>query len=68
MSIPTENSTFKLTYFNVKALAEPTRYLFAYGGQQYEDVRIDHGEDWPKIKPSKYAGQRLCLCTLFSHK
>lgn len=48
-----ENPTFKLTYFNVKALAEPTRYLFAYGGIEYEDVRINE-EEWAALKPSKH--------------
>lgn len=57
MSIPTENSIFKLTYFNVKALAEPTRYLFAYGGQKYEDIRV--GDDWAALKPCKCAGRRF---------
>lgn len=47
-----ENPTFKLTYFNVKALAEPIRYLFAYGGIEYEDVRVS-SEEWATLKPSK---------------
>lgn len=50
-SQPSENPTFTLFYFNVKALAEPIRFLFAYGGQEYEDVRVTRDE-WPALKPS----------------
>lgn len=48
-----EMPSYKLTYFNVQALAEPMRLMFAYAGVDYEDVRFEN-EDWPKIKPSKY--------------
>lgn len=51
VSQPSENPTFTLFYFNVKALAEPIRFLFAYGGQEYEDVRVTRDE-WPALKPS----------------
>lgn len=51
MSHPNENPTYKLHYFNVRAIAEPIRILFAYGGIEYEDVRIPM-EDWPALKPS----------------
>lgn len=44
--------TYTLFYFNVKALAEPLRYLFAYGGIEYEDVRVTRDE-WPALKPSE---------------
>lgn len=47
---PSENPTFKLTYFNIKGLAEPIRQLFAYGGIEYEDNRIER-DDWPALKP-----------------
>lgn len=50
---PSENPTFTLFYFNVKALAEPIRFLFAYGAQEYEDVRVTRDE-WPSLKPSKF--------------
>lgn len=52
---PTEpiKHTYTLFYFNVKALAEPLRYLFAYGGIEYEDVRVTRDE-WPALKPSMY--------------
>lgn len=43
--------SYKLTYFNVKALGEPIRFLLSYGGQEFEDVRFE-SEDWPKLKPS----------------
>lgn len=40
-------------YFGVKALGEAPRLLFAYGGQEFEDVRYTLG-DWSAFKPSKY--------------
>lgn len=43
---------YKIIYFNVKALAEPMRFLLAYGKIEWEDVRIEK-DDWPAIKPSK---------------
>lgn len=52
---PVKN-TYTLFYFNVKALAEPLRYLFAYGGIEYEDVRVTRDE-WPALKPSKLSMQ-----------
>lgn len=47
---PSEEPTFKLTYFNLKGSAEPIRLLFIYGGIEYEDERIEH-DDWPGLKP-----------------
>jgi hypothetical protein len=44
--------TYKFTYFNVKALGEPIRWLLSYGGVEFEDNRIVR-EDWPQIKPCK---------------
>ncbi|MBN3278753.1 HPGDS synthase, partial [Polyodon spathula] len=44
-------STYKLTYFNMRGRAELARYIFAYAGIQYEDIRIEWG-NWPTIKPS----------------
>ncbi|XP_044729687.1 glutathione S-transferase-like [Chrysoperla carnea] len=41
--------TYKLTYFNIRGLAEPIRLLLSYGGQDFEDVRIDE-ESWKKLK------------------
>lgn len=43
---------YKLTYFNVKALAEPMRFLMAYGNIDFEDVRVSN-DDWPAVKLSK---------------
>ncbi|KAF7388382.1 hypothetical protein HZH68_012324 [Vespula germanica] len=48
--------SYKLTYFPVKALAEPIRFIFSYAGVEFEDVRFDR-EDWPKIKPTTPFGQ-----------
>ncbi|GLG96500.1 Putative Per a allergen [Gryllus bimaculatus] len=47
---------YKLTYFNIRALAEPIRFLFAYGNIEYEDIRIER-ENWPKVKSSYPAGK-----------
>lgn len=52
MSSSSNNPTYRLYYFNFRALAEPIRYLFAYGGVAYEDVRVER-EDWPKLKSSE---------------
>jgi len=40
---------YKLTYFDVRALAEPCRFAFAYAGVPYEDVRLSK-DTWPKNK------------------
>lgn len=45
-------SNYKLTYFPVKALAEPTRMLFKYAGIEFDDCRIEK-ENWPEYKTSK---------------
>ena len=47
-------STYKLTYFPVRARAEVIRFVFAQAEVKYEDVRIKK-EDWAELKPSKLA-------------
>ncbi|CRL03511.1 CLUMA_CG016454, isoform A [Clunio marinus] len=39
--------SYKLIYFNSKALGEPIRFLLAYGDIEYEDFRIDFLKQWP---------------------
>lgn len=55
---PSANPTYKLTYFNVQALGEPTRLLLSYGGIKFEDVRIEQST-WPALKPSKWWNSML---------
>ena len=47
--------TVKLTYFNLRGRAEPSRLLLAYGGIKYEDCRITPGfedpKEWMALKP-----------------
>lgn len=43
---------YKLTYFNLKALGEPIRFLLKYGKIDFEDVRIEI-EDWANHKACK---------------
>ena len=43
---------YTLTYFDGRGRAEITRMIFAQGGVDYVDNRIQR-EDWPKLKPSK---------------
>lgn len=55
--------SYKLTYFPVKALGEPIRFLLSYGGVEFEDIRFNR-DDWPKLKPGKYLlnfGHRFLL-------
>jgi hypothetical protein len=42
----------KLIYVDAKALAEPIRFLFAYGNIHYDDFRMTH-EDFKSDKSSK---------------
>ena len=56
-----ENSTdimqtttkIKLTYFNLRGRAEPSRLILAYAGVDFEDCRVT-SEEWQKLKPSKF--------------
>lgn len=67
-----ENSTFKLYYFDIQALAEPIRYIFAYAGQKYEDVRVGRDE-WVNLKSSEcnmlnnkhFQKKNWIICRLF---
>ncbi|XP_046969310.1 glutathione S-transferase 2-like [Vanessa cardui] len=52
--------TVKLYYFPTKGPAEGSRMLLAYGGQEFEDIRVGR-EDWPKLKPSMPFGQMPVL-------
>jgi len=60
MSAPSANPTYKLYYFDVRALAEPIRFLFAYGNQKYDDIRVSK-DDWPAMKPTFPLGQMPLL-------
>merc|ERR1712029_77082 len=51
----------KLTYFNLRGRAEPSRLILAYAGVDFEDHRITH-EEWPKLKPKTPCGQLPVLC------
>ncbi|KAK5640388.1 hypothetical protein RI129_011199 [Pyrocoelia pectoralis] len=51
---------YKLTYFPVKALGEPIRFLLSYGNIEFEDFRFER-ENWPEIKPHMPFGQTPVL-------
>lgn len=58
LSPETIHPKYKLTYFPVKAVAEPIRLLFKYGGIDFEDVRVDReSEIWAQLKPHTPFGQ-----------
>ncbi|KAK9506985.1 hypothetical protein O3M35_008823 [Rhynocoris fuscipes] len=40
---------YKLTYFDVKGLAEPIRMLLSYMGKEFEDNRFT-ADKWPELK------------------
>lgn len=48
--------TYKLTYFDFTALAEPIRFLLSYLNIDFEDVRFQR-EQWPAIKPTMPFGK-----------
>ncbi|KAJ8044167.1 S-crystallin SL11 [Holothuria leucospilota] len=48
--------SYKLTYFNGKARAEPIRYMMELKGISYEDHRIESGK-WPELKAKIPLGQ-----------
>lgn len=47
---------YKLTYFPVKALGEPIRFILSYAKIEFEDDRFAR-EDWPKLKDQMPFGQ-----------
>ncbi|XP_043474059.1 glutathione S-transferase-like [Leptopilina heterotoma] len=47
---------YKLTYFPVKALGEPIRFVMSYAKIEFEDDRFDR-ENWPKLKDQMPYGQ-----------
>ncbi|XP_075215228.1 uncharacterized protein LOC142321122 [Lycorma delicatula] len=48
--------TYKLTYFNITALAEPIRFLLSYLEINFEDNRIE-SDQWPSIKKNMPFGK-----------
>lgn len=44
---------YKLTYFGLRGLGEPIRYLLSYMDEDFEDVRVEK-EKWSALKPCKY--------------
>merc|ERR1712212_486415 len=57
----TRMPNIKLTYFDLRARAEPCRLLLAYGGLQYKDERIpppwEPASTWATVKPTTPFGQ-----------
>ncbi|XP_022904144.1 glutathione S-transferase-like [Onthophagus taurus] len=51
-----ESNSYKLTYFPIKALAEPIRFLLKYGEIEFEDFRLDVAQ-WPNVKDKMPFGQ-----------
>lgn len=49
----------KLTYFAIKGLAEPIRYLLSFRNIEFEDLRYDIKTFKASIKQSKYTN--YCL-------
>ncbi|KAL5243343.1 hypothetical protein ACI65C_010753 [Semiaphis heraclei] len=48
--------SYKVTYFNVTALAEPIRFLLSYLNIDFEDFRFER-EQWPALKPTMPFGK-----------
>merc|ERR1711909_89515 len=59
--ISTRMPNIKLTYFDLRARAEPCRLLLAYAGAKYEDERLpapwDNMAPWAALKPNTPWGQ-----------
>lgn len=59
--------SYKVIYFNVKALAEPLRFLLSYGNLEFEDVRVERDE-WAALKPSKFLSSKITyFCYILSN-
>ncbi|KAL4130775.1 hypothetical protein QTP88_008164 [Uroleucon formosanum] len=48
--------SYKITYFNATALAEPIRFLLSYLNIDFEDYRFER-EQWPALKPTMPFGK-----------
>ena len=48
-------STVRITYFNIRGVAELTRLLFVYSEHDFEDERLER-EAWPARKPESPLG------------
>jgi len=57
---------YKLTYFSLRGLAEPIRFLLKYGGIAFEDKRFER-EEWPQVKSSFTFGQLPILTANGKH-
>lgn len=44
---------YKLKFFDFMGIAEPIRYLFAYGGIKYENIEINQDTNWLEVQKSK---------------
>ncbi|KAJ8724314.1 hypothetical protein PYW08_015788 [Mythimna loreyi] len=43
---------YQLKFFDFMGVAEPIRYLFAYGGISYKNVVVNRNADWPEVQKS----------------
>ena len=57
----TSKPKIKLVYFNTRGRAESIRYLLAYAGVDYEDVRLSREEWNSEVKPNIPFGQLPAL-------
>jgi len=48
-----EQPQYKLTYFDLRAIGEPIRFMFVYKQVEFENDEVNHLE-WPSIKPSMF--------------
>jgi len=58
----TSHPKYTFTYFNVRGLGEPIRYMFKYVGEEFEDKRVDLEKGWGDVKKD-YPYQTLPLLT-----